>query len=366
MIDEIQEAGVGPVEVLEQESDDPRRAEPLEERAPCPKQLVAATRRRVAGAEQGEHRRFDPDPLRLVGHVLRQHLGDLGPGRLRVVGLEQAGARSNHLAERPERDAFPVGRRATVVPPDAFDDAVDVLEELPGETALADAGLAGDRNQPGAIFASRGMEQVLEQAQLGIAPNERRLQAVRPAEALALADHSQGDPGRDRRLLALEDLVAGRLERDRPGSGPLGRLADENGSRRSGRLESRGRVDEIAGDHALVTGAQVDRGLARQDTRPGLDARTERADRIDKLESGPDASLGIVLVGDRGAPDRHDGIADELLHRAAVPLDDVTGELEVAGQELPDGLRIATLGQRREPDEIREQHRHQPPFGDGA
>src|SRR6185312_6091675 len=98
----------------------------------------------------------------------------LGPGRLRVVGLEQPGARPDHLAERPERDAFAVGGGAAVVPPDTLDHAVDVLEELPGQPALADPGLASDRDEPGTLLARGRVEQVLEEAELLVATDERR------------------------------------------------------------------------------------------------------------------------------------------------------------------------------------------------
>ena len=80
-------------------------------------------------------------------------------------------------------------------------------------------------------------------------------------------------------------------------------------------------------------------------------------DGRDELEAGPDRSLGVVLLGDRGPPDRHDGVADELLDDAPVAADDGAGELEVAREELPHLLRVALLGERREADEVAEQHR---------
>ena len=194
-------------------------------------QLVATAGRRVADAQQRQHRRLDPASFALVRDVRREHLRDLRPGRLRVVRLEEAGARADHLAERPERDPLAVGRRAAVVPPDAFDHAVDVLQELPGEPALADPGLARDRDEPGALLAGGGVEEVLEQAQLLVAADERRLEPVAPAATPALADDAQGQPGGHRRCLALQDLLAGGLEGDRAGRGSLGRVADEHGAR---------------------------------------------------------------------------------------------------------------------------------------
>ena len=87
-----------------------------------------------------------------------------------------------------------------------------------------------------------------------------------------------------------------------------------------------------------------------------LDARApSAADRVDQLEGGPDGALGVVLVGDRGAPDGHDGITDELLDRAAVALDDLAGKVEVAAEELAHRLRVRLLGERREADEVGEE-----------
>ena len=71
-------------------------------------------------------------------------------------------------------------------------------------------------------------------------------------------------------------------------------------------------------------GADVDRRLAGQHPGPCLDARHPSRARTAATSSsaGPDGALGIVLVGDRRAPDRHDRVADELLDGAAVALDD--------------------------------------------
>ena len=222
----------------------------------------------------------------------------------------------------------------------------------------------GDRHEPGPVLAGGRVEQVLEQAQLRVPTDERSLEAVRAAHALALGNHAQRDPCRDRQVLALEVLRPGRFEGDRPGRGPLGRLADEDGARRGGGLQSRRRIDEVARDHALVRRADGDRRLAREDAGPRLEARIDRPDRVDQFESRADTSLGVVLVRDGGAPDGHDGIADELLDGAAVTLDDVASDIEVASQQLADRLGITALGQRGEADEVREQDRDEATFRD--
>jgi hypothetical protein len=93
------------------------------------------------------------------------------------------------------------------VPEDRVDDAIDVLEELPGEPALADPGLAGDRDEPDPAVAGRRVEKVLEEAQLGVASDERRLEAVLATAATALGDDADRAPRGDRSGLSLEVLL---------------------------------------------------------------------------------------------------------------------------------------------------------------
>ena len=132
-------------------------------------------------------------------------------------------------------------------------------------------------------------------------------------------------------LLALERVLAGRLEGDRARCGALGRLAHEHGPGRRDGLQPGGGVDEVAGDHPLADRAEGHRCLAGEDAGPCLEPCRELPDRIDQLEPGANAALGVVLVGDRRAPDGHDRVADELLDRAAVAVDDVARQVEVAG-----------------------------------
>ena len=160
-----------------------------------------------------------------------------------------------------------------------------------------------------------GVVEVLELAELLVATDERRLERLGPADAAALGDDPDRAPGGHRALLALEDLVGRRLEDDRAAGRALGRLADEDGRRRRRALEPARRVDHVAGDHPLAGRAEGDRRLAGQDPDPDLDPWAERPDRVDEVQPGADRPLGVVLVGDRGAPQRHHRVADELLDR---------------------------------------------------
>ena len=93
---------------------------------------------------------------------------------------------------------------------------------------------------------------------------------------------------------------------------------------------------------------------------------SELGHRRHNLERGADRPLGVVLVRDRRSPHGHDGIPDELLYRPAVVADDGLGALEVDAREALDLLGIPFLRERREPDEVDEEHRAQAALADGA
>src|SRR5205823_5833698 len=139
-----------------------------------------------------------------------------------------------------------------------------------------------------------------------------RLKGIAPVLASPFGHDPQRTPRRNGGGLALEDLLADCLECDRTAGRALRRLADEDRARLGRRLEAARGVDDVAGDHPLVGRAEGDSGLAGEDAAAGLDARTENADGVDELECRPNGTLGIVLLRDRGAPDRHDRVADEL------------------------------------------------------
>ena len=63
----------------------------------------------------------------------------------------------------------------------------------------------------------------------------------------------------------------------------------------------------------------------------------QRVAHLDRRAARPQR---VVLVHDRNAEDRHHRVADELLHRAAVRLDDPLHPLEVARQQRPQRLRV--------------------------
>ena len=94
------------------------------------------------------------------------------------------------------------------------------------------------------------------------------------------------------------------------------------------------------------------------------DLLAERRDRLGERERRAHRPFRVVLASHRRAPDRHHCVADELLDRAAQAFDQRAAALEVLAEELADVLGVTMLGQRREADQVGEQHRDEPSLGD--
>ena len=107
-----------------------------------------------------------------------------------------------------------------------------------------------------------------------------------------------------------------------------------------------------------------DRRLAGQDAAASLDPGCQARDGRDQLEGRPDGALRVVLARRRRPPDGHHRIADELLDGPAVPGHDRRRHLEVPALHVADVLGVVRLRERREPDEVGEQHADQAALGD--
>ena len=112
-------------------------------------------------------------------------------------------------------------------------------------------------------------------------------------------------------------------------------LADQDLARLRRLLEPRGDVDRVTGREPLL-GAGHD--LAGRHADASLDA--ELGERVAHLDRRAHRPQRVVLVHDRDAEDGHHRVADELLDRAAVALDDRPHPLEVAGEQRPQRLRV--------------------------
>src|SRR5437867_2932112 len=75
--------------------------------------------------------RLDPLTFLRVSDGFLNRPMELFKGRRLLLPLTDPGPGSDHLGERPVRHALPVWQAPASVPPHVFDQAVDVLDELP-------------------------------------------------------------------------------------------------------------------------------------------------------------------------------------------------------------------------------------------
>jgi hypothetical protein len=73
------------------------------------------------------------------------------------------------------------------------------------------------------------------------------------------------------------------------------------------------------------------------------------------LDGGANRSQCVVLMDGRNAEHRHNRIADELLDRAAVPLDDRLHPLEIPGEERPQRFGVEPLAELCRPGDVTEE-----------
>ncbi len=204
-----------------------------------------------------------------------------------------------------------------------------------------------------------------------LAVTAERRGAHQPERALprALAVQRPDLHGAERLCLALQLERRQRLELGDLGDRERGHLAGDDAARLGGGLQARRHVHRVAGHRPAVGGRFADDRLAGVDAdaqpqRVGLEVErcVQPLDRGDEREAGAHRALGVVVAGARDAEHRHDRVADELLEHAAVPRDGLPRCGEVGVLDHRDVLGVEPLGQRREADEVGEEHRHDAPL----
>ena len=145
-----------------------------------------------------------------------------------------------------------------------------------------------------------------------------------------------GGPGADgvqpidllRPCLAFDLVLAGEAGVDQSSDQLMGRLAKENGAGYGQSLQPRGQVNGVAERrHSCVVGADLgyyhwscidpDSHL-RAHAMLGFDLRGDRGKPLLDQEPGTARAQRGILERDRHAKERHDPIAGEVLHRAAL------------------------------------------------
>ena len=243
----------------------------------------------------------------------------------------------------------------------------DPLLELVDEPRLPAAGVADDRHHLRERFP-RALERARQLRQLRAAPDERR-------HAARLGERHRRRDGRGVADLVGDDRLAFPFHLERPGElgdervtdEALRRMADENrpGPRRS--LEPRREVRRVA-DRGVVhlevvadgaddhrTGVNPDPHLQLEAARGG--GRVEGGEGVANRERGAHGAVRSVLVGDRGAEERHQAVAGERVDDALDGVDLAERERHVLLEEIAILLGIHALGERRRADEVAEEDR---------
>ena len=126
-------------------------------------------------------------PLRVLVDQLLDRARELRLDLVVAVRLEDAGLRLHHLAERPVADALAVRQRTSLPPVRQLAAALDRLEELADEPALADARDADQRDELRRALLSCPRERADEQLDLALASDELRARLRREVDAEACA-----------------------------------------------------------------------------------------------------------------------------------------------------------------------------------
>jgi hypothetical protein len=255
------------------------------------------------------------------------------------------------VADGGERHVLAVRRAAT----DENDRLGRVVEELLDEPRLPDPGIAEHGHETQARSCDDVGVRGAEPLELAGSAGERGVLAAR--DRCRFGTHGVESERTRRSGLAVQ---LQRLElgcRNRVRDERLRRLAQQDLTRLGGLLEARGDVDRVARGKAL--GGPGD-DLAGADAEAGANA--ERRQRVAHLERCTTGPKRVVLVQHGHPEHRHHCIADELLDRPSVRLDDRLHAVEVPREQRAQGLGIRRLAHCRRARHIAEQDGHDLPL----
>ena len=237
VLDQVQERGLAPVDVVEHHGERCHPRDRLKERPDRPERLLdrAVSIGRGEQLCKGRARRA----------VRPQHRADLPLDLLGRIEVLQSGRLFHDLAHGEERDPLAI-REAAASKDRGLCERSHELFDQPG---LADAWGAEDREQLTRAVGDRGLERLPEPGELPLPADHRRVQTTRDS----------GDPGRhldqpergERLRLALDIERRDRLGDHGVPDEAEGLLADQDGARLRGLLQAGGDVHGVAGDERV-------------------------------------------------------------------------------------------------------------------
>src|SRR5438093_4756659 len=177
VVDEVEEARVSPLEVLKDEADRGRLCIGLEEPPPGGKKLLALTLDGPSRLKKRKQAGLHPLALGIIGNEATKRLGKSATLVLGRIALRDPSAATHHFGQGRERDSLAVPGRAPCVPRRSRRLFARGMLELPCEPALANSGDADQRDHLHPALAGDRFPQLLQCAQLRIAPHERSAMA---------------------------------------------------------------------------------------------------------------------------------------------------------------------------------------------
>ena len=337
VLDEVEHRLFGPVDVLEEKDERLHVAQRVHHLAGGPRDLLRA----ALAFDRLEQSSGEPDE---VGDgVVLAALAKLLERLLERLVVGDPHRRLDHLGERPVRHALAVRQAAAL----EHTGAVDRVDELTGQPALADARLAVDREDVCAAVAQRSLVRVLEELELGFAADERRIDVDVP-----LVDRAEHPPGAHRGAHALELERACILDEEPSASEAVRGRADEDLARHGRLLQACREVHGLARGERRVR--LVDDDLACLDA--DADLEVQLADGVAHTERSPRRPLGVILVRLRNAERGEHRVSRELLDDAAVHGDAMGYTIEELGHPPPHDLGVSPGDELRRVDDVDEEN----------
>ena len=266
---------------------------------------------------------------------------------------------AQEVAHRPVREVLGVRAGAALEEADAIAEAPARLDDEP---RLADARLAGDRDDRAAAVGDR-LAGLVEHGELAAAADDRHDRAHLRGPARA-----RDARGTQRALDPAQLDLAERLELDAVLHLALGLGPDDDAALGRQLLQTRrdvgGVAERVVALGALVVVGQHDRAGVDRDAHGQIEAVAAAQllavgrDRGLDRERGAHGALGVVLVPDGRAEEREEAVAGELRDGAVEAPDLVRDQRHDLVEEELRALGPEPLADRRRADDVGEQHGH--------